>query len=103
MTSGDCTRCASQAMLSTMSYVVGIIFGLFSIGILLIIIRIHSTFRRANHFKNKNEKSIGFLHPHCAGGGGGERVLWEAVSALLQQRDKLKIGQIVIILPTIRK
>lgn len=25
---------------------------------------------------------IGFFHPFCAGGGGGERVLWRAVHAL---------------------
>eukprot|EP00166_Cyanidium_caldarium_P003308 ctg_3219.g613 len=30
--------------------------------------------------------AVAFLHPSCAGGGGGERVLWCAVHALLQSR-----------------
>jgi alpha-1,2-mannosyltransferase len=33
--------------------------------------------------------SIGFLHPSCAGGGGGERVLWCAVRAFLHKQGLL--------------
>ncbi len=28
--------------------------------------------------------SIAFFHPHCTGGGGGERVLWKAVESISQ-------------------
>ena len=30
----------------------------------------------------KSETVVGFFHPHCFGGGGGERVLWKSVEAL---------------------
>ncbi|KAJ8904256.1 hypothetical protein NDN08_000780 [Rhodosorus marinus] len=32
---------------------------------------------------------VGFLHPSCAEGGGGERVLWRAVSALIAERGEI--------------
>ncbi|XP_015916483.3 GDP-Man:Man(3)GlcNAc(2)-PP-Dol alpha-1,2-mannosyltransferase isoform X1 [Parasteatoda tepidariorum] len=35
--------------------------------------------------KNKNCLSIGFFHPYCNAGGGGERVLWAAVRAIQKQ------------------
>lgn len=36
---------------------------------------------------NKKEKFIGFFHPSCAQGGGGERVLWTAVEAVLSNTN----------------
>ncbi|KAF8497476.1 mannosyltransferase [Russula emetica] len=36
--------------------------------------------------RNKKKKFIGFFHPYCNGGGGGERVLWTAV-ALMQRTE----------------
>ncbi|KAK4532136.1 hypothetical protein CCYA_CCYA11G2993 [Cyanidiococcus yangmingshanensis] len=33
--------------------------------------------------------SVGFLHPSCAGGGGGERVLWCAVRAVIAEASSL--------------
>jgi hypothetical protein len=33
-----------------------------------------------------NPISIGFFHPYCDSGGGGERVLWIMVAALLQNK-----------------
>lgn len=34
-------------------------------------------------------KVVGFFHPHCSAGGGGERVLWKALQVLgeLQEED----------------
>ncbi|ETO23037.1 glycosyl transferase [Reticulomyxa filosa] len=46
--------------------------------------------------KKKPLKTIAFLHPHCEGGGGGERVLWEAIHELLLNRHKLSIEKIII-------
>ncbi|VDM30975.1 unnamed protein product [Hydatigera taeniaeformis] len=34
---------------------------------------------------------LSVFHPYCTSGGGGERVLWTGVSALLQHREKLLI------------
>lgn len=35
---------------------------------------------------------IGFFHPHCSAGGGGERVLWKTIEALGQMKeDALKV------------
>mmetsp|Transcript_30798 Transcript_30798/g.35410 ORF Transcript_30798/g.35410 Transcript_30798/m.35410 type:complete len:533 (-) Transcript_30798:52-1650(-) len=35
-----------------------------------------------NTSKRHDKKSIGFYHPHCSAGGGGERVLWKAIESL---------------------
>lgn len=37
---------------------------------------------RRQHGIAKGSVVLGFFHPFCAGGGGGERVLWRAVHAL---------------------
>ena len=36
--------------------------------------------------------TTGFFHPYCNDGGGGERVLWCAVQALLERDPGMKIG-----------
>merc|ERR1711962_230671 len=33
----------------------------------------------------KRQKCVAFFHPYCDAGGGGERVLWEAVSAISEK------------------
>ena len=30
---------------------------------------------------------IGFFHPHCSAGGGGERVLWKSIQALAELKE----------------
>lgn len=43
---------------------------------------------------NNNIKVIGFFHPYCDNGGGGERVLWMIIQALLinnNLKEKIKI------------
>ncbi|CAL1267353.1 unnamed protein product [Larinioides sclopetarius] len=35
--------------------------------------------------KNNKELTVGFFHPYCNAGGGGERVLWTAVRAIQKQ------------------
>ncbi|KAF7776779.1 CAZyme family GT4 [Agaricus bisporus var. burnettii] len=62
-------------------------------------------FRRANNAKrryvlqqlgippNEPKKLIGFFHPYCNAGGGGERVLWTAVAAM--QRNEPEVVSIV--------
>lgn len=32
--------------------------------------------------QHNNAVSVGFFHPYCSAGGGGERVLWCAVRAI---------------------
>lgn len=45
-------------------------------------------YHQRSHSNNKSHRSkskkkvIGFFHPRCMGGGGGERVLWKAMEAL---------------------
>lgn len=36
------------------------------------------------HLKSEGESSlsVGFFHPYCNAGGGGERVLWIAIRAI---------------------
>ena len=41
-----------------------------------------------------NARILGFFHPHCDSGGGGERVLWVMIHALLKEvrfKERLKI------------
>lgn len=37
---------------------------------------------------NSKKKVIAFFHPHCASGGGGERVLWAILQALGEIHEK---------------
>jgi len=56
--------------------------------------RIYFSSIRKRTCPGKSEIVIGFFHPHCFGGGGGERVLWKAVKALGELRDagiKIKV------------
>jgi alpha-1,2-mannosyltransferase len=50
-----------------------------------------STYLRLRNTKKKFSKKltiIGFFHPNCDGGAGGEKVLWSAVQALQMQKMK---------------
>jgi len=40
-----------------------------------------------------NQVTVGFLHPYCSAGGGGERVLWNSIQAL---QDRYSFVQCVI-------
>ncbi len=64
-----------------------------------IILRI-STILRLREAKKKffaNTKIIGFFHPNCDAGAGGEKVLWSAVQALqLKQESGSERVQILI-------
>jgi hypothetical protein len=42
------------------------------------------------------EKLLAFFHPHCDNGGGGERVLWVMIAALLQNENLWKKLKIII-------
>ena len=39
----------------------------------------------------RSAKTVAFFHPHAAGRGGGERVLWAAVDALINRSDISKV------------
>ena len=45
-----------------------------------IIVRVMAS--RVKAGQDKSEVSVGFFHPYCNDGGGGERVLWCAVRAV---------------------
>jgi alpha-1,2-mannosyltransferase len=36
-------------------------------------------------------RSVTFFHPYCSAGGGGERVLWVTVAALLRRSSSLTV------------
>ncbi|GLV37054.1 ALG11 alpha-12-mannosyltransferase [Carabus blaptoides fortunei] len=53
------------------------------IPLILLVLRWHFGRKKV---KNSSEvKSVGFFHPYCNAGGGGERVLWRAVQAYQQR------------------
>ena len=39
----------------------------------------------------RQNNSVAFFHPYCDAGGGGERVLWEAVTAISQKYSNKQI------------
>ena len=45
--------------------------------------------------QNDNTKIIAFFHPYCAGGGGGERVLWKALEVLGNMVDQYPMQVLV--------
>ena len=63
--------------------------------------KLHLKVKTANVLKNfpdlaRNKRSgktltIGFFHPYCNAGGGGERVLWCAIRALQERYDFIRI------------
>ena len=44
----------------------------------------------------KDAKVVGFFHPFCSAGGGGERVLWKAIQVLGDLHDKGLALEVVI-------
>lgn len=56
-----------------------------SIAIVIFFLRLkfHSLRQKASS-GSPDKTSIAFFHPHCAGGGGGERVLWKAIESISQ-------------------
>lgn len=40
--------------------------------------------------RTHKETVVGFFHPYCNSGGGGERVLWAAVSAIQTRYNYIK-------------
>lgn len=40
--------------------------------------------------RSHKETVVGFFHPYCNSGGGGERVLWAAVSAIQTRYNYFK-------------
>lgn len=52
-------------------------------GILLVLAILYTCFKRLRGRVRKN--SIAFFHLYCSSGGGGERVLWNAIYALLRK------------------
>uniref|UniRef100_A0A8D8QZQ8 GDP-Man:Man(3)GlcNAc(2)-PP-Dol alpha-1,2-mannosyltransferase n=1 Tax=Cacopsylla melanoneura TaxID=428564 RepID=A0A8D8QZQ8_9HEMI len=47
--------------------------------------------KRKYYYLLNNTNTVAFFHPYCNAGGGGERVLWTAVLALLQKCPNYKI------------
>ena len=58
------------------------------LSILLLILRKQYSKMRAN--RTHSETVVAFFHPYCNSGGGGERVLWAAVSAIQNKYNHLK-------------
>mmetsp|Transcript_66659 Transcript_66659/g.124448 ORF Transcript_66659/g.124448 Transcript_66659/m.124448 type:complete len:509 (-) Transcript_66659:64-1590(-) len=47
--------------------------------------------RRAYLQQHAQRLSIGFFHPYCAAGGGGERVLWCAIQAVFENYPEARV------------
>mmetsp|Transcript_18405 Transcript_18405/g.31475 ORF Transcript_18405/g.31475 Transcript_18405/m.31475 type:complete len:118 (+) Transcript_18405:3-356(+) len=85
-----------------------LIFGTLSIAILLLcfpFVIYHRVNQKVGYNslkdKYKIEKDaliIGFFHPNCDAGAGGEKVLWQAVQALQSKANLANLGRKVHIL-----
>ncbi|KAL3879469.1 hypothetical protein ACJMK2_031766 [Sinanodonta woodiana] len=84
----------SQMVTSLILVCIGFIL-LFTIAVLLLRYWVH---RRSRHLlphlkvsqKGETIVTVGFFHPYCNAGGGGERVLWVAIRALQQRYPYVK-------------
>ena len=47
-------------------------------------------FHHNSIYKNKNIKTISFIHPFCSDCGGGEKVLWRMITSLISYYDSPK-------------
>ena len=52
------------------------------ITLLAVKILVYISIVRSKKRFSKYDRTIGFFHPFCNSGGGGERVLWSAVKAI---------------------
>jgi len=58
---------------------------------------IESAKKKTKNVGNEDDGTfiVGFFHPYCASGGGGERVLWKSIQALGELKDSSKDGTIL--------
>jgi len=51
---------------------------------------------RNSRKRRGNKKVVAFYHPHCSGGGGGERVLWKMVQVLAESASQTAVDHVII-------
>lgn len=54
--------------------------------LLLFLLRTGVALKKRLRKASRTIKYIGFFHPYCSNGGGGERVLWLTIWSLLRER-----------------
>ena len=69
-----------------------VVFFAFTLIYILItqLIYIKLKFQHNSIYKNKNIKTISFIHPFCSDCGGGEKVLWRMITSLISYYDTTK-------------
>ncbi|XP_046475881.1 GDP-Man:Man(3)GlcNAc(2)-PP-Dol alpha-1,2-mannosyltransferase [Neodiprion pinetum] len=87
--------CISCSIISTLKVLLFIgvatfIGGLIVLPILIIYVRIHFAKNRAGRLRK--ETVVGFFHPYCNAGGGGERVLWAAIKSIQTKYPSVHIA-----------
>jgi hypothetical protein len=73
-------------MISVLTIVSTFAFELLVVGLISLVAAIYLLRLKFNSNRGKTSErgkvSIAFFHPHCRGGGGGERVLWKAIESI---------------------
>lgn len=80
--------------LSVVSFYIGLLLSLLLIiAVVALVFVLFVKFRLLGKKKNcsNHDLSIGFFHPYCDAGGGGERVLWCAIRAIQKRFPAAKI------------
>ncbi|KAF8766849.1 GDP-Man:Man(3)GlcNAc(2)-PP-Dol alpha-1,2-mannosyltransferase-like [Argiope bruennichi] len=62
-----------------------LLIGFLFVCLVLFSIKLYIALRKLISKKKNKELNVGFFHPYCNAGGGGERVLWSAVRAIQKQ------------------
>jgi alpha-1,2-mannosyltransferase len=92
------TRMITSSMMSIfLSRLLGSILLILLVNLLLLVSYVGWHRIRNGRLRRKQQRKVlGFFHPYCSGGGGGERVLWKMVQVLAELNQKGFPLQVVI-------
>lgn len=73
-----------------------ITFGCLALKLIFYIVKRHQHDQKEDDKSKGNYTTLGFFHPYCNSGGGGERVLWLMISSLLTCEEIAKRIRILV-------
>ena len=78
----------ASAILASLALVVGLV----AVVVVCVVVKVwFVVFHRKSVGDDSGEIRVGFFHPYCDAGGGGERVLWTGIRALRQRFPAAKL------------
>ena len=78
----------ASAILASLALVIGLV----AVVVVCVVVKVwFVVFHRKSVGDDSGEIRVGFFHPYCDAGGGGERVLWTGIRALRQRFPAAKL------------